>query len=177
MVTNVYVRYSLENAYNSAPEMTCFIIDHYFTTESYESVQQHFKNRFGDEYALLNSTIKQTVDWFKMTFTVDDCKQIGRLKANLVEKQEVCALLQMTDTDCSSVGSTYNILTHSLKLHTYRHITRQELKFVDYRTRLKFCDWFSHFTRGSLGYLDRVFFKDESWIHLDGYSNSQNYRI
>ncbi len=31
-------------------EMRCFITEHYFKTELYESVRQHFKNCFGDEY-------------------------------------------------------------------------------------------------------------------------------
>ncbi len=124
-----------------SPEMRCFITEHYFKAEPYESVQR-FKNCFEDEYVLPNSATKRTVNRFKKVFAVDDYKQNGRpVTANLVEKQEVCALLQ-TNTQTSvcklaqaihnSVSSTHNILTSSLKLHAYHISVRQKLKPMHY---------------------------------------------
>jgi hypothetical protein len=51
----------------------------------------------------------------------------------------------------------------------------QSLHPPDYQERVNFCNWFIREMNDDV--LDQTFFSDESWFHLDGFVNSQNYRI
>ncbi len=66
---------------------------------------------------------------------------------------------------------------HDLKLYLYRLMVRQELKLGDYAKRLTYSHWFNMFVHDGMHKMDRVFFSDEAWMHLDGYVNAQNYRL
>lgn len=76
-------------------------------------------------------------------------------------------------TSKSSVHRTF----HDLKLRAYRVSVRQELKLIDHHRRREFCAWFLRLIRPGIDILNYVFFSDEAWVHLDGYVNSQNYRL
>ncbi len=56
-------------------------------------------------------------------------------------------------------------------------MVRQELKPGDYAKHLTYCHWFNTFVHDGMHKMDRVFFSDEAWVHLDGYVNYQNYRL
>jgi hypothetical protein len=45
------------------------------------------------------------------------------------------------------------------------------------KNRLHYCRRFTHFIRGGIDVLDKVFYSDEAWFHLSGYVNSENSRI
>ena len=45
----------------------------------------------------------------------------------------------------------------------------------DFNKRVAYCQWFSNNLNDDAT-LDNTFFSDESWVHLSGYINSQNYR-
>ncbi len=43
--------------------------------------------------------------------------------------------------------------------------------------RLSYCTWLKTFAHSSPTQLDNVYLSNEAWVHLNGYVNSQNYRI
>ncbi len=59
-----------------------------------------------------------------------------------------------------------------LKLHLYHFSVTYELKLTDYTHHREFCQWFNH---NGTDTLDCCFYSEEAWIHLDGFTNSQNY--
>ena len=62
--------------------------------------------------------------------------------------------------------------TKKLKFHTYRIGVVHELKEPDHGKRLRYCRWFRSFVdENGIEVLDRVYFSDEAWFHLDGYVN------
>jgi hypothetical protein len=50
-------------------------------------------------------------------------------------------------------------------------------KEPDKEKLLQYFRWFTHFIRGCINILDKVFYSDEACVHLSGYVNSQNSRI
>ena len=74
--------------------------------------------------------------------------------------------------------STVRRATKKLKLHPYRVQLMHELKDLDKQKRLNYCRWFRNLiNRNGIDILDQIYYTDEAWFHLSGYSNSQNYRI
>lgn len=67
------------------------------------------------------------------------------------------------------------ILKKDLQLYPYRMLAVQRLHETDYAQRVTFCRWFLNAVNND--FLERTFFTDEMWCHLDGYINSQNMRM
>lgn len=51
------------------------------------------------------------------------------------------------------------------------------MKLSDCPKRIAFCEWLLRFSRNNVAIFDQCFFSDEVWFQLDGYVNSQIYRI
>ncbi len=78
----------------------------------------------------------------------------------------------------------YRHLSIFLFLFLYRYLStifpsllQHELKEIDNPYRITFCKCLLQFTKNNLSKLDTFFYSDESWLHLDGYVYSQNFRL
>ena len=76
----------------------------------------------------------------------------------------------------ASRGSTHKALK-SLKFRAYQVKVAQELRPPDAGQRRQNCEWFLGLIHKNVSTLDKTFFTDEAWFHLNGYINSQNTRI
>ncbi len=68
--------------------MRVFIIKRYFKTKSYKTVCESFKEKFGDEQTLLNSTIKCIVKYFEVHLHLEDALCIGRPMVRTEKKKD-----------------------------------------------------------------------------------------
>ncbi len=68
-------------------------------------------------------------------------------------------------------------MLHDLKLYLYCWTVQQELKPGDYAKHLAYCHLFNTFVHDGMHKMNHVFFSDKAWVHLNGYVNSQNYRL
>lgn len=75
-----------------------------------------------------------------------------------------------------SYGTAHKAVKKILHFHPYKVTVVQELLPPDYERRVQYCNWFNANLRND-DLLDLTFFSDESWFHLSGYINSQNYRV
>ncbi len=170
-----------------SPEMRVFIIVNYLETKSYEMTRKMFRERFGEQYAVYNSTIKRVMDRFRNEHRLETAPRSGRpvtvrtpQHTNEIQ-QEIATTPRLSVRKLAARVHSSRTSVHrtlrALHLHPYRISSRQELKPPDYGKRLRFCQWFQRFTHSGMGALDRTFFTDEAWVHLDGYVNAQNFRI
>jgi hypothetical protein len=51
----------------------------------------------------------------------------------------------------------------------------QKLIPGDYAKRFNYCRLFKNPIRGTIGVLDKVYFRDEAWFHLSGRVYNQNH--
>lgn len=71
-------------------EQRAFIIEHYFRTQSYQTVINEFKKKFPRRDPPNKSTIKRIVDRFRTLYTVHEAPRSGRPRAlSEEERQEV----------------------------------------------------------------------------------------
>ncbi len=75
-----------------------------------------------------------------------------------------------------SRAATHHLL-RKLNFKPYRLSVCQELKAGNYRRRIAYCPWLERLAHRGASRFDNVFFSDKAWVHLDGYINSQNYRL
>ncbi|KAJ3651965.1 hypothetical protein Zmor_017969 [Zophobas morio] len=68
------------------------------------------------------------------------------------------------------------IVKEKLHVHPYKISLVQELQPADLRRRVRYCRWFQA-NMDDNRILDLSFFSDETWFHLSGYINLQNFRI
>ncbi len=73
--------------------------------------------------------------------------------------------------------ATTHRLLRELNFKPCRLSVYQELKAGDYGQRVAYCRWLEQFDHGGASQFDNVYFSDEVWVHLEGYINSQNYRL
>ncbi len=168
-------------------EEACYIIEHYFHSNSFNVVRERFSERFGNTCTLHNTTIKHVVDHFCNAHCVGREKGSGRRVSvhtpeNKTEIKNLifanCRLL--VRKLCHQTGmltTSMHRTLHDLKLYPYRLTVQQELKREDYAKRLTYCHWFNTFVHNERHKIDHVFFSDEAWVHLDEYVHSQNYRL
>ncbi len=80
-------------------------------------------------------------------------------------------------TSCWTVSSNNTPLLRELNFKPYRLSVCQELKAGDYGWHVAYCQWLERFAHRGASRFDNVYFSDKAWVHLDGYINSQNYRL
>lgn len=167
-------------------EKRAFIIEHYFCSSSYKTVQERFANKFPDSVVPNKSTIKRIVDHFRTEFSVTPKKKM-RPSSVLTPDKLTELSTKITDKPSTSVRklaqqaqiakTTAHRGLKKLALHPYRATLVQELKPPDLPRRLKFARWIINFVRvNGIEVLNKVFFSDEAWFHRTGYINARNYR-
>jgi hypothetical protein len=143
-----------------------FILEHYFSTQSFAECQNAFRNSFPDSVVPNESTI-QCLERFRETGRISEKRRSGRpsvlsndsledIRARLLQspRKSLRKLSQQT-------GMTYGSIqraTKRLKLHSYRVQVCHELKEIDKEKRMRYCRWFRQFVRDSVGVLENMFF-------------------
>lgn len=164
-----------------------FIIESYFAYKSYERVKDEFRLKFPNSAVPNNTTITRLINKFRETGSVQDRKSTGRpsvLTEQVLDnvKQRLTtsprkSLRKLSVQAGLSLSSTFRA-TKKLNLRPYRIGVVHELKDVDHGKRIQYCRWIRSLVNDNgIEILDRVYFSDEAWFHLDGYVNSQNCRI
>ncbi len=95
---------------------------------------------------------------------------------NVSEERPNTSLRKVALQTDTSLKSTHRP-TKLLQIRSYRISACQELLPTDYPKRIEFCKWLLRLYHDSTDPSDNFFFSDEAWFHLDGYINSQVYRI
>ncbi|KAJ3661413.1 hypothetical protein Zmor_005808 [Zophobas morio] len=132
----------------------------------------------------LMTHIKRIVDRFNSTGNVSQGKSPGRppvseeVVEDLRERMEQSPKKSLSKLSLQS-GVPYTtcqkVLKRTLHMHPYKVSSIHELKPADYPRRVAYCEWFQNNMNNRI--LDLSFFSDEAWFHLNGYVNSQNYRV
>ena len=167
-------------------EQRVSIVEFYFRTLSCCEVRNLFSNRYSTISPPSNEAIRNIVQKFKETGSIND-REKKRAKTVLTNecvddiRDKISAApntsVRKLSTQCNiSYGSVRNALKKSLHYHPYKINVIQELKPADYAKRLNYCNWFLSFIQNNPDILDLVYFTDEAYFHLNGYVNSQNYR-
>ncbi len=142
--------------------MRVFIIKRYLETKSYKTICECFKEKFGDEQTLPNSTNKCIIKHFEVHLYLEDVP----LMRTEEKREEVCQ--QIIVTPCVSVHkltqciptlicTSVFCLLKDLHLHLYHVQMRQELKPMDQAKRVSFCNWFLKFTHCGTSVQNNVF--------------------
>jgi hypothetical protein len=81
--------------------------------------------------------------------------------------------LRRLSQETSLTYSTCQRAAKEAKLKAYRVTVVQELKPLDTKKRVAYCEWFQNVFGERDELLDITWYTDEEWFHLSGYVNSQ----
>jgi hypothetical protein len=76
----------------------------------------------------------------------------------------------------ASKTTVHVALRQHLGMYPFRASVTHQLLPHDFPARVFFCEWISEVLEYEPAFLERCFFSDEAWFHLDGFVNSQNFR-
>ncbi|XP_076319811.1 uncharacterized protein LOC143230330 [Tachypleus tridentatus] len=171
-------------------EERVWLVEHVFREAGrhIDVVRQRFAEKFPDTPVPHRNAVRNLVDKFWETGSVNDAKRCGR-SAKLSEEK----LLDISDSVMQSpskslrklaqqhdigLGTAHKAVRKKLKLFPYKIMAVQELEATDNEKRIRYCRWFNRFIEeNTANVLDVTFFTDEAWFHLSGYVNSQNSRL
>ncbi len=162
-----------------------FLLEQYFHSYSYARCRLEFMRKFPGQDVPNKSSISRLVSKFRATGSVLNKERNRRRHVLTPEKIDAIKelLTQYPSTShrkaaaaLNTTPSTVYSATKLLKLHPYRVNVVQELSPSDCPKRIAFCKWILRFTNRVADF-DYFFFSDEAWFTLDGYVNSQNYRV
>ncbi len=168
-----------------SPAQRVYVIKVYYETKSLKTVRERFTAEFPGVVAPAKQVILTLVRKFEQHYTIDDLPRSGRRSVRTTEKRDEIrqALAENPSTSSRRVAQKVG-LSHTSTYRTMRSIAypykitvQHELKAVDGPRRLQFCAWLLRYTRASRTVLNYVYFSDEAWFNLDGFVNSQNYRV
>lgn len=156
----------------------------YSIQESFEEFRQEFPNLVLP-YNTFRCSLKHCIELFRETGSVLRKEGSGRPKKRTEEVIENVRQI-MEDAPRTSLrrlsqqvqlvpSTCQKILKKDIHLYPYRLMSVQQLQEIDYPQRVEYCHWFQNTLNDDL--LDKTFFTDEAWFHLEGYVNSQNMRL
>ncbi|EFA13024.1 hypothetical protein TcasGA2_TC011490 [Tribolium castaneum] len=94
----------------------------------------------------------------------------------ILEQDPTTSIRRLSQQVELSVGTCHKLVRKDLHMYPYRVQSVQELQLVDFSRRLQYCQWFLNNIANNNEVLEKIFFTDEAWFHLSGYTNSQNMR-
>lgn len=157
-------------------------------TYSTESCYEQFVTTYGEQHIpfhIFAQHQERVISRFMDSGSVCKGKSPGRPKittpevvANVQEhmlRSPQKSIRQLSQQVGVSYSSCRRVLKEELHMHPYKVSVVQELHPRDFIARVQYCQWFlEHLNDNAV--LDKTFFTDEGWFHLNGYINSQNYR-
>lgn len=179
-------------------EQTTFILESYFRNGqrlpngewnySMEMCREEFRQAFPEDLINKNFSrdVLRIINNFRTTGSVK--KQWGGGRSlvrtqnavdnarNAIREQPTISVRRLAQQLDVSYGSCRNILKRNLHMHPYKVHVYQELLPPDYIRRVAYCRFFNANLNDD-DVLDKTFFTDEAWFHLNGYVNAQNMRM
>ena len=165
-------------------EERIFLVENYFSTRSYLKCQSAFREKYPHSTVPNKSTISRVVRNFRETGSVYDktrCRKSTVLtQQKLAEVQGILketpqTSLSKLQKQCSLSYGSANRATKILHMHSYKYAMVQETNGPDLAARTTYCKWFLQFVKKEgAAVLDRMFFSDQAWFHLDGHIKAQN---
>lgn len=178
-------------------EHKIFIVESYFRNgRRVEGVWQYsiqdcfeeFQQQFPDiviTYDTFRASVKHCIDRFRETGSVSRKEGSGRPTKRteevienvrqVMEEAPRTSLRRLSQQVQLSVTTCHTILRKDIHLYPYRLQCVQQLHEADFAPRVEYCQWFQNTFNEDL--LDKSFFTDEAWFHLEGNVNSQNMRL
>lgn len=156
----------------------------YSIHDCFEEFRQEFPNLVLP-YNTFRCSLNHCIQLFRETGSVLRKKGSGRPTERTEEVIENVRQIMEEDPRTSvrrlsqqvqlSTSTCQKILKKDIHLYPYRLQSVQQLHEPDYPQRVEYCQWFLNTLDYNL--LEKTFFTDEAWFHLNGYVNSQNMRL
>lgn len=156
---------------------------------SIQACIQEFRHRYPNVAFTDNqftNQLKRSIQNFRETASADIKRGGGRPRVrsenvinivrNAMEERPTSSLRRLAQEHDLTVSTVHNVLKRDLNLHPYKLQMFQELLPPDYNKRMQYCQWFNENINNN-EMLDKTFFSDEAWFHLNGYVNAQNMRM
>ena len=132
-------------------------------------------------------TIVAIVNRFQETGSVNNWPLSGRPSNDqaaedvdqLITDNPSVSMRQLSQQVGQCKSFVHNVCRRMLKLYPYRVQLHHALQPSDFTQRVTFCEWIRHKAKvtSEPDFLSNIFFSDEAHFWLNGYVNSQNYRI
>lgn len=159
---------------------------YYENGRSASIVQRKWSTKYGRHCRIPERrTINNIVKRFQETGSVLERHRSGRPSnetdagtvKELILENPSSSLRQISKQVGCSVSFAHNVCRRMMKLYPYRVQLRHALKPDDQSHRVLFCQWVRDMVLADPNFLSKIFFSDEAHFWLNGYVNSQNYRI
>lgn len=153
---------------------------------SAKEVQRKWSNKYGRHSRIpARKTINDIVSRFHETGSVNDRSRPGRPSnedaveavGELIQDNPSSSMRQIAKQIGHSTSFVHNVCRRMLKLYPYRIQLHHALQPTDHALRVSFCEWIREKVSVDEDFLSNVYFSDEAHFWLNGYVNSQNYRI
>ena len=171
-------------------EERAFLVEHVFHEGDRftENIKMKFRLRFPNSRCPNRDTVRDLINKFHETGSVQDAPKTGRPTiltdnkldeiSDIMLRSPTKSMRKLAQETGISARTAHKAVTKELNLYPYKFTVVHELKDADYEKRLFYCEWFQRFiNRHGIEVLDETFFTDEAWFNLSGYVNSQNSRI
>ena len=143
-------------------------------------VRQRFAEKFPDKAVPHRNAVRNLVDKFRETGSVDDPECCGRPAklseeklfdiSNSIQQSPSISLRKLAQQHDIGLATAHKAFRRELKFFSYKIMAVQELKITDHEKRLRYCRWFNRFIEeNTADVLDVTFFTDEAWYHFSGY--------
>jgi hypothetical protein len=161
-----------------------FIIENHKVFNSYTLLMRHFKSQFKKKHAPSHKNVKNIIEKFAKTGSVQNLLTTGRPRTARTEakiKRVEAALKNKRGMSVSRVAlsldisysSVYRMASYDLNLYPYKMHFLHELQPGDPERRINFANWFL-----SIPEIEKIFIaSDEAYFYLDGAVNNHNCRI
>ena len=163
------------------------IVELYFEHgRSATEVQRKWSTKYGRHCRIPHrETINEIVNRFRESGSVNDRPRSGRPSneeaaqavGSLIQENPSLSLRQISKQLGHSPSFVHNVCRRMLKLYPYRVQLHHALQPNDHLQRISFCEWIREKVSTDSDFLANVYFSDEAHFWLNGYVNSQNYRI
>jgi hypothetical protein len=164
-----------------------FILETYFSTKSYAETRKRFHIRFPASNVPCDSTITRLTQKFRSEGTVSSnvlehrnpsvltAETLMNIQAAVYESPHI-SVRKISRQVNASKTTVHVALRQHLGMYPFRASVTHQLLPHDFPARVFFCEWISEVLEYEPAFLERCFFSDEAWFHLDGFVNSQNFR-
>lgn len=156
---------------------------------SNQACMQEFRLQFPN-IAFNNNQIakqlKRSLANFRETASADKKRRGGRPRVrtanvintvrNAIEERPTSSIRRLSQEINLKKSTLHNVLKQDIGMHPYKVQMFQELLPPDYDKRIQYCQWFTENLNNN-DVLNKTFFSDEAWFHLNGYINAQNMRM
>lgn len=166
------------------------VLEYHRLDKSVTATRRSFQAKFNTSIVPHPNTIRQLYDKFIRTGCVTDdlVANVGRQKSavtaanvsvikNVITQDSKKSVRKIAAACSVSRTATHQILRKCLEMYPYKIQTQQPLPVLMKQERLIFANEMLNLIDGGIIDVNRIWFSDEAYFHLDGFVNKQNWRI